>query len=491
MLIMSKLIISKLFLYRYKFVIGYIVLGLAFLALIILLPMVSPAGLSDLERQSAVSSYNLHFSSITSGDLVDLPYHILQKLSILTFGLTPYAIKLPSIIIGLVLGFLLILLLNRWFKNNVALLASILTVLSTPFLYLAGSGTPLIMLVFWPTLLLWLGSKIQGEKAPKPLWCFVFALALLLSIYTPHLIYLVIFIIIFTLWNPHLRYTVKTLPKLPLISMGLILLAGLAIWTTNIISSSTVALTLFFGEDFSLSHFFENIKTGFAPFFSWGQPLEGVYLSPLIGLASLALAATGLFSTRKGFFASRNAIASYFIVFSVILAGLTPDSALLIILPFSILTAHGLRYILEKWYSLFPSNPYARIFAIFPLSILLALMIIPSLTHYVYGYKYTPAVASQFSTDLELVTKNLKQDSILVVNENSLNYAFFSIYEDRHHTIKLYNSSEKIEKIEGEIEIATLGKANNLALPEGYALSRIITSPNSDNSDRIYVYSHK
>ena len=135
---MSKLVISKLFLYRYRFIIGYIVLGLAFIALIFLLPLISPAGLSDLERQSVVGSYNLHFSSITSGDLVDLPYHILQKLSILLFGLTPYAIKLPSILVGLVLGLLLILLLNRWFKSNVALLASILTVLSTPFLYLAN-----------------------------------------------------------------------------------------------------------------------------------------------------------------------------------------------------------------------------------------------------------------------------------------------------------------------------------------------------------------
>ena len=489
---MSKLVISKLFLYRYRFIIGYIVLGLAFIALIFLLPLISPAGLSDAERTSAVESYNLHFSSITSGDLVDLPYHILQKLSILAFGLAPYAIKLPSILIGLALGLLLILLLNRWFKNNVALLASILTVLSTPFLYLAGSGTPLIMLVFWPTLLLWLGSKIQGEKAPKPLWCFAFALALLLAIYTPHLIYLVAFIIIFTLWNPHLRFTVKSLPKIPLIGMGVILLGGLAIWVANMISSNTVALTIFFGEDLSVAHFLENIKIGFAPFFSWGQPLEGVYLSPLIGLASLALVITGLFSTRKGFFASRNAIASIFIVFSVVLAGLTPDSALLIVLPFSILTAHGLRYLLEKWYSLFPSNPYARIFAIFPLSILLALMIIPSLTHYVYGYKYTPAVANNFSSDLSLVHDYLKENSFLITEENTLDDVFYKVYEDRHHLVHVTNSVENLVKSAVlRDDIATLGKVANLELPNGYSLTRIITSPNSSNSDRIYIYSYK
>ncbi|MBR3131241.1 glycosyltransferase family 39 protein [Candidatus Saccharibacteria bacterium] len=486
---MSKLVISKLFLYRYRFYIGYIILGLAFIALIFLLPLISPSGLSDLERQSVVSSYNLHFSSITSGDLIDLPYHILQKISILTFGLTPYAAKLPSIIIGLMLGLLLILLLNRWFKSNVALLASILTVLSTPFLYLAGSSTPLIMLIFWPTLLLWLGSKIQGEKEPKPLWCFAFALALLLAIYTPHLIYLVVFIIFFAIWNPHLRFTIKSLPKFPLFCMGIIVLAGIAIWITNIISSSTVALTLFFGENFSLSHFFDNIKTGFAPFFSWGQPLEGVYLSPLIGLSSLALAVTGLFSTRQGFFASRNAIASCFIVFAIILAGLTPDSSLLIVLPFSILTAHGLRYILEKWYGLFPSNPYARVFAIFPLSILLALMIVPSLNHYVYGYKYTPAVANEFNIDLTLISENLDDDTFLIVPTDTLDHAFYQVYEDRHHRIKLYASTSDIKDTAPRNDIATINKAEEITLPEGYTLSRIITSPNSDNSDRIYIYS--
>ena len=483
---MSKLVISRLFLYRYRFIIGYLVLGLAFVALVLGIPLISPAGLSEAEMSSAVASYNLHFSSVTSGDLVDLPYHILQKLCILIFGMTTYAIKLPSILVGLVLGLLLILLLNRWFKSNVALLASVLTILSTPFLYLAGSGTPLIMLVFWPTLLLWLGSKIQGEKEPNPLFCYVFALALLLSIYTPHLIYLVVFIIFFALWNPHLRFTIKTLPKIPLIAMGLLLLAGFAMWLTNLFSSSTVALTLFFARDFSAGNFFSNIKTGFAPLFSLRKPLEGIFLSPLFGLAEIALALTGLFSTAKGFFASRNAIASCFIVFAIVLAGLVPESALLILLPFAILTAHGLRYVLEKWYGLFPENPYARVFAIFPLGILLALMIFPSLNHYVYGYRYTPAVAANFSTDLELVRQHLDEETYLLIPEDTLAHRFFAVYEDRTHAINILTDLSLFEKTNIKPTLATLGRA--ASLPDGYKITRIITSPKSDNSDRIYIY---
>ena len=150
-------------------------------------------------------------------------------MSITWFGLSAYTIKLPSIIIGLFFGLLLILLLNRWFKSNVSLLASCFIVLSTPFLFLAGSGTPLIMLVFWPTLLLWLGSKIQGEKRPRPMYCFAFALAMLLSIFTPYMIYFAIFCVFFALMQPHLRFVVKSLPKLPMIVLGIMVISGFAV----------------------------------------------------------------------------------------------------------------------------------------------------------------------------------------------------------------------------------------------------------------------
>ena len=198
------------------------------------MPTIAPNGLSEAEIESASTSYNLHFETIATGDIVDLPYHTLQKMSIRYIGFNNYAIKLPSIAIGILLGILLILLLNRWFKSNVALLASILTILSVPFLWLAGSGTPLIMLVFWPTLLLWLGSKIQGVKKPRPLYCFVFAFVLLLSIFTPHIPYLAIFIVLFAFFNPHLRFTIKTLPKIPLIITSLIILGGVSLVIFNI-----------------------------------------------------------------------------------------------------------------------------------------------------------------------------------------------------------------------------------------------------------------
>ena len=476
---MKKIIISKLFLYKYRFVIGYILLGLAFVALLFSLPLFAQYGLSEAEINSATSSYYLQADAPLHGDLVDLPYRILQKISILIFGLTPYAIKLPSILVGLLLGFLFILLLNRWFKNNVSLLASCLVILSTPFLFLAGSGTPLIMVVFWPTLLLWLGSKIQGEKRPKPSYCFLFAIALLLAIFTPYMLYFAVFCVLFVFMQPHLRFIVKSLPKLPLAIIGIIVLAGVAALLVNIVNHPDTIMELLFAKNFALHDFFNNIFSGLGPVFSWRNTVESVFLSPLMSLPIFALALIGLFSTTKGFFASRNSIASLLIIFTLIITGFNPSMVIFFILPLSILIAHGLKYLLEKWYGLFPENPYARVAAALPLFILFATILMPSLLQYIYGYRYNPSVANEFSYDLNIIRKNLSGETLLAGDH----YDFYKILE--HSTdIKVIDAyrGEKIEKLAiiGEIE-----------KPKNYELSRIITSPMRENSDIIYLYTEK
>ena len=477
---MKKIIISRLWLYRYRFILGYILLGLAFAIAVIFLPLLTPAGLSTAEMESATTSFNTYFVSLADGNIVDLPYHILQKISILLFGLSIYSVKLPSIFIGLLLGLLLILLLNRWFKSNVALFASVITVFSAPFLFLAGSGTPLIMLVFWPTLLLWLGSKIQGNKHPSSFYALTFAFALLLSLFTPHLIYLVAFIILFAIFNPHLRFTIKKLSKITLITTVIIIVAGFTTFIMLCIKQPNLIPSLLLANDFSINSFFNNLRIAFAPFFAWGGGVESTFLSPLIGLGSFALAFVGLLSTTKGFFASRNAIASCFIVFSIVLAGLQPEAAILLILPFAILIAHGLRYILEKWYNLFPENPYARIFAILPISLLLGIIIISDMSHFIFGYRYTPNVADQFDNDISLIYENVNPDDILVVN-SSTEYNFYRILNETAG----FNVVDNIPVTHSN-NFATLGEFNN-ANNFG-KLSRIITSPKSNNSARIYLY---
>ena len=200
----------------------------------------------------------------------------------------------------------------------------------------------------------------------------------------------------------------------------------------------------------------------------------------MLGLASVALAVTGLISTTKGFFASRNSIASLLIIFALFLTSINPDCAILIILPFAILTAHGIRYILEKWYGLFPENPYARVFAIFPVGLLIGILLASSTLHYIFGYRYNPAVANEFQNDLSLIYQNVDKETPLIIPEDDKNFEFYHILENTAG-YKIKPTPDGSEKT-----IATLGKWSKK--PENRALYRIITSPKSTNSDRIYIY---
>ena len=204
--------------------------------------------------------------------------------------------------------------------------------------------------------------------------------------------------------------------------------------------------------------------------------LQNVFLTPLISLPIFALALIGLFSTTKGFFASRNSIASLLLIFTLIITGFNPQAVIFLILPVSILIAHGLKYLLEKWYDLFPENPYARIAALVPLSILFGVMLVPSLLQYVYGYRYNPTVANEFNYDLNIIRENLKTETLLV-NEH---YDFYRILGD-------FTEINVVDDL-GDKTYESLAVLRGQSDEEKYTLERIITSPMRENSDIIYLY---
>ena len=104
-------------------------------------------------------------------------------------------------------------------------------------------------------------------------------------------------------------------------------------------------------------------------------------------------------------------------------------------------------------------------------------MIIPNLLQYIYGYRYNPVVANEFSYNLEVIRKNLTDETLLVQD----NYKFYKILE-KSTDIKIIHEIKDSEKL------AVLGKYN---MPDTYKLVRIITSPMRENSDIIYLYEKK
>lgn len=484
---MKNKLYEKSVLYRQRFVIGYVVLALAFLLLIFGLPMISPRGLSRNEMESVVETMRLSQEGVLAGDVINLPYRMLQRLAIEIFGASTYVIKLPNMLLGIILGIFMILLLNRWFRSNVALVASVIAVLGTPFLYLSGMGTPMIMFVLYPTILFWIGSKIQGESRPKPLLCLSFAVVGALALFTPYMIYFLAGVALYTFMRPHLRFVIRNLPWQVKVLVGLV--ATIVITGTGylVVAKEVDLSELLWPTGFMMQDFERNADKAFLPFFAWNTTLEGVMLSPMIGLSTLALAMIGFVSTSRKLFASKSAVAFAMFIFTAVVAGIDPEFAILAMMPATILVAHGISYIFTRWYSIFPENPYARVLALIPISGFLLTITLGSLSHFIFGYRYTPAVANHFNNDLEIIRQQLGTEDVLLISAGTLEYDFYTLMQKKTGVTVTSNLPESLNENQ---RLATLG-LHTERVREKFELTQIITSSKMQNSDRIYLYTVK
>ncbi len=453
-----------------------------FFGLLIFLPHIAPNGLSQDEMQSAINSDQIHASFISDGTVINLPYLLLQKASISLFGLSLLSIKLPSILIGVFAAFFIVLLLNRWFKSDVAIVGSILTTLSTAFLFLSGHGTPTIMYVFWLVVILWLGSKIVDNDHTHPLLVISFVLCLALSMYTPQLIYVSIGIGIAGIAHPHLRYALKQLKLYQLIiCFSAFTLVILPLVIACFFRHDTIRELLFM-EDFSFNNFINNISAAFAPFFSFSLAYDSIYLAPFFGLATIVLVIFGILASMGQLFTSRNTVISLLTIFAIIISGFNQSVAISIILPIAVLSTAGLESVIEKWHSLFPENPYAHFLGTTPIVVVVVTIIVSGLMHFVYGYHYTPRVAKNFTNDLTLIQDHLKSGTILLINPETDNYDFYKLLEN-------YSSYTIVTKLPERIEDASVAVLGDTCQDERLELKEIITSPKTRNSDRLYIYS--
>src|ERR1700712_2408696 len=125
---MATLDYSKYFIYRWRYIIGYSFISLLLAGLLIFVGFYLPGGLSPQETAAAVKSASISFSDPSTLAIPNLPYYAFQSAIFNLFGITVFTVKLPSLIIALFSAIGFILLLRRWFKPNIAVLASLIAI---------------------------------------------------------------------------------------------------------------------------------------------------------------------------------------------------------------------------------------------------------------------------------------------------------------------------------------------------------------------------
>ena len=481
---MATLNVSDLLIYRWRYKLGYIAVGIACITLLVIASLYIPGGLSDREVRGVATTSALSLKQYSPDMVVNLPYYLMQKGSFFFLGLSELSIKLPTIILGFLTVIGLVLLLRIWFKPNVAILTALICMTTGPFLLAVQSGTPGILYIFWPVWLLYSASMIS-RRATRPLiWKLLFFIALGLSLYTPLSIYVLVALLSAVLLHPHLRHLVKSLSKLRITAATAIAsLLLIPLIYSLILKPSLIFILMGIPESIDFS---ANIHQLFSQYINVVQPTNGTIMTPVYEIASLFLVGLGLYRILTAKYKARSYILSTWLILLLPILVINPALVNITFVPFLLLTGYGIDFLIRYWYRLFPRNPYARVVGLIPIMIFITSLVLSGIDRFIYGYLYNPSSSRDSSQDLSLLKSELSPHTktviTMVVTPNEKPF---------YEAVKRYNPTWNIQQVRTDVDRKQPGTliASNRARTDALSLpSKIITSPTKANSDRFYIY---
>ena len=480
--------ITDYVLYRWRYIIGYSIIGISIVGLLLLAGLNIPGGINQAEVNSVVASHNLSVKSLEAFDpksVINLPYNTLQRLSTELLGVTNFSIKLPSLILGALSALGMILLLQMWFRRNVATLTTLLVITTGQFLFVAQNGTPSIVYIFWSVWLLLAAMMVSRRASHLRLWKIVLFGTAALSLYTPLSIYILVALASAVALHPHLRYLVRQLLKAKAnvaiaIFCALIAIAPLAY---AIYKDPSVGLTLL-GVPQTMPDIVSNLFVLLNQYFSFSQPSAGVLMTPIYSLGAMILIVLGIIRLSTTNYTARSYIITAWVILLLPVLLITPNFSTITFVPAMLLMAMGVSSLLRSWYQLFPRNPYARIVGLIPLTILIGGMFISGVGRYTYNYLYNPATATYFSHDLQLINERLstKSRGTITIAVSPSEKAFYDIVAQKHSNVTITADKPDL-KSPTTIVSHSARKLYALAPP-----NQIVTDQRSDLADRFYIY---
>ena len=208
-----KKAVQNSLLYRYRYLLASIILALLAAFICVYRFWDLPSGVSNTEMRSAVASSNISITSLLDGNgsLVNLPWSLLQCLSINLFGLSAMSLRLPAVLLTLLTIALIIWLIRRISRPNLAMMAGLLLVSSSFVISMTRSGTPAIMTTFLLALILNVGYGAMFS-AGRTRWLSAIGLAIVGAAlcYMVAGPYLILALVIGVLIHPRVRLAIRS-----------------------------------------------------------------------------------------------------------------------------------------------------------------------------------------------------------------------------------------------------------------------------------------
>lgn len=474
-------LLSDFLTYRFRYQIGYGLIIVIFISLLTVAGLYMPGGLSGGEMKSFIQTAALDQQNINTLAIPNLPFYAAQRFFLEMFGPTTFAFKLPALICAFITGIGAVLLLRRWFRPNIAVLATVIMITTGQFLYVAQSGTSSITYVLWSVWLLLAATMITTSQRHKRFWKLLFFVVMPLSLYTPLSIYLVLAICSAGLLHPHVRYVLKRMSRPHLLLFTLLSLMIVAPLGYLVSTHPQLALQLLGAPSTWPPDLLDNVKVLVQQYLNFISPQSGVLMTPFLGLGSIALIALGAWQLFTIRYTARSYTLTAWILLLIPVLIINPMFTSVTFVPLLLLLASGLSYLLKSWYDMFPRNPYARFVGVVPLTILVGGLVISGLDRYFDGYRYDPVTASSFNHDLGLFNKEVqKKDKtvLVVVQSEKLFYDAVASYAKKGDITVTTTAP-----VTGEFAATKAAHTKITKLP-----TKIITTDDSNDSDRFYIY---
>ncbi len=498
---MAKTNANTLLLYRGRYIVGYIFLFVVFLSILAGIGFFVPGGLSDSELTAAVHSSNLSVANLLHNDpssIIQAPYYLLQKASLALFGTTPIAIKLPSLLLAGVALLAFHGIVRLWFRSNVAIISSVITICSGVFLLYAQLGTPDVTYFAWTSILLLSASMLVKTKKFGIVWLLIAAIVAALSLYSPLFIYLIFGLGIVLLVHPHARFTFldrsiwTTLLAFTLFVLLLVPL-GLAVASQPSITRTLLAIP----TDFSFVSLESLTRLG-SHYFGFLQPVSGPSFTPIYGLGVCLLTLLGIYKLVTTKYTAKSYIVTTLLAIAIPAAIILPSAVTITLLPIMLLVTFAIDHLIRSWYRLFPRNPYARIAGLIPLAVLMLGISMPNIERFMYGYHYSASASHTFTRDPSLLSQAVGAVNIpagttsrnvtIIVPEKY--QAFYKLYVSSLPAGRFYNftvtsAPSGLTSTQAVISAGEFKLANDKAIG---IPSRIIVDRTSEGANRFYVY---
>lgn len=478
--------ITEYFLYKKRYIIGYGITSLSVISLLIVAWLFLPGGLNADEMNTFVTTSSLTFSlqNFNPEAIINLPYHILQYISVSALGVSTLSLKIPSFVLGILSALGILILLRTWFKRNVAVITTILAITSSQFIFLSQSGTPAIVYILWPIWLLVAAIKISHRSSWSFAWKIVLFAIVALSLYTPFTAYILLALISSIILHPHLRFLVKQVSKVRVAIASLCALLILTPLAYGIWLEPRLGLQLL-GIPEVLPDFSANALALARMYFDFIGPYSSSILTPIYGLGTLILIALGFVRLFTMKYTARGYIITTWIVLLIPALLINPSISALTFAPAVLLIALGVNMLLTNWYRLFPRNPYARLAGLLPLAVLIGGIVLSNVDRYMQNYLYNPQLAVQFSIDLDLLNTQLQDSSrgVTTIITSDAQAGFYQAAVRKQKEVSVTTTS--VPPPSHQTAIVTREALG--ARPSADAW-RIIVNNKKEASDRFYIY---